>query len=44
MLLDIFATKTNSELSTNEGTMQELLMKHFDRILMPRFEFLQWYV
>ena len=44
MLLDIFVTKTNNELSTNEGTMQELLIKHLDRILMPKSEFLQWYV
>lgn len=44
MLLDIFATQTNNELSTNEGTMQELLMKHLDNILMPKSEFLQWYV
>ena len=44
MLLDIFATKTNNELSTNEGTMQELLIKHLDRILMQKSEFLQWYV
>ena len=44
MLLDIFATQTNNELSTDEGTMQELLMKHLDRILMPKSEFLQWYV
>ena len=44
MLLDIFVTKTNNELSTNEGNMQELLIKHLDRILMPKSEFLQWYV
>ena len=44
MLLDIFVTKTNNELTTNEGTMQELLIKHLDRILMQKSEFLQWYV
>lgn len=44
MLLDIFANQTNKELSIDDGTMQELLMKHLDRILMPKSEFLQWYV
>ena len=44
MLLDIFATKTNDELSTEDGTMAELLASHFDRILMPVSEFMQWYL
>ena len=44
MLLDIFATKTNDELSTSNGTMQELLMRHLDNILMPVDEFMQWYI
>lgn len=43
MLLDIFATKTNKELSTEDSSMQELLMKHLDRLLIPVSEFMQWY-
>ena len=44
MLLDIFATKTNDELSTSNGTMQELLMRHLDNILMPVAKFMEWYI
>ena len=44
MLLDIFATKTNDELSTSNGTMQELLMRHLDNILMPEAQFMEWYI
>jgi hypothetical protein len=43
MLLDIFAEKTNSGLSTEDGTMEELLMRHLDVLLMPVSEFMQWY-
>lgn len=35
MLLDIFTSKTNEELSTDVGTMKELLEKHLNRILIP---------
>ena len=44
MLLDIFAGKTNEELSTEDGTMAELLTRHLDNILMPTQEFMQWYI
>ena len=44
MLLDIFSTHTNDELSTPDGTMKELLEKHLDRLLMPVSEFMQWYM
>jgi hypothetical protein len=44
MLLDIFATKTNQELSTPEKTMFELLTPHLDRNLMPVSEFMAWYI
>lgn len=43
MLLDIFATKTNEELSTDDKTMQGLLMEHLDLVLVPTTEFMQWY-
>ena len=43
MLLDIFAEKTNDNLSTTEGTMKELVMRHLDYLLMPMQEFMQWY-
>ena len=43
MLLDIFAEKTNGNLSTTEGTMKELVMRHLDYLLMPVQEFMQWY-
>jgi hypothetical protein len=43
MLLDIFAEKTNNGLSTEDGTMEELLMRHLDVLLMPVSEFMQWY-
>ena len=44
MLLDIFTSKTNEELSTDVGTMKELLEKHLNRILIPVQEFMQWYI
>lgn len=43
MLLDIFSDKTNKELSTKDGSMNELLMKLLDGLLMPVSEFMQWY-
>ena len=43
MLLDIFSNKTNKELSTNDGSMKELLMKLLDGLLMTVSEFMQWY-
>lgn len=44
MLLDIFATKTNDELSTKDETMWELLKKHLDLVLMTSQEFMTWYI
>ena len=44
MLLDIFATRTNDELSTSDKTMSELLAPHLDRNLMPLTEFMSWYI
>ena len=43
MLLDIFADRTNKDLSTKDGSMQELLTNHLDRLIMPVSEFMQWY-
>ena len=43
MLLDIFATKTNNELSTGDASMKELLMRHLDKILISEIEFMRWY-
>ena len=43
MLLDIFSDKTNKELSTEDGSMKELLMKLLDGLLMTVSEFMQWY-
>ena len=44
MLLDIFATRTNDELSTSDKTMSELLAPHLDRNLMPVTTFMSWYI
>ena len=43
MLLDIFADQTNEDLSTRDGSMQVLLSKHLDLLLVPVSEFMQWY-
>ena len=43
MLLDIFSGNTNNALSTEQGSMKDLLTKHLDGILMTVSEFMQWY-
>jgi len=42
MLLDIFAGKTNDDLSRDGHMMKELLEGHLDRLLMPISEFMRW--
>ena len=43
MLLDIFADRTNKDLSTKAGSMQGLLTNHLDNLLMSMSKFMQWY-
>ena len=42
MFLDIFASRTNKDLSTKDDSMKELLMGHLDTLLFPSHEFMRW--